>query len=68
MCATPLFGRGESGICATPLFGRGESGICATPLFVTAFEMAKFVAKTITSVTNSDLIRLKLVDMTLPPL
>ena len=66
MCATPLFGRGESGICATPLFGRGESGICATPLFVTALEIAKLVAKTITSVTNNDLMRLRLVVMTIP--
>ena len=31
--ATPLFGRGASGIIATPLFGRGASGIMATPLF-----------------------------------
>ncbi|MBI5471738.1 MAG: hypothetical protein HY961_05285 [Ignavibacteriae bacterium] len=66
MCATPLFGRGESGMCATPLFGRGESGMCATPLFVKAFEIVRFVAKTIANVITRDRSRLRFVDMVVP--
>jgi hypothetical protein len=58
--ATPLFGRGVSGVVATPLFGRGVSGVVATPL---AYEIAIFVSPIAMIVITSDLNRFAVRDM-----